>query len=379
MADDTGGGRPDRPDRSGRRRFGGTLWLLALVAVAVVVVVLVALPNRSSPPVRSDGPLVVAALPFFNLDNGTSTTVGHKNTVNEASPWMYGVGEHGQITLQYPPERGEDVQANIDRLRQAQIPLVPSLANITDGKWSYQPVAHVLADPKLRHQHVDQIVDLVHRENFAGIDIDYENLRASDRNTFSAFIAELGDRLHRDQKTLSVAVFAKDSEAGYDERNVAQDYAALGRSADQVRLMAYDYHWATSPPGPVAPIDWVRRVLDYARSQIPPERVVLGVPTAGYDWPANGPAKPVNWLQAFRLARDHHAQPQYDAKTQSPWFRYTDQAGVPHTVWFENAVSAKAKFEAARGTRVRGVYLWMYGYEDTGLWQKLRESLHPVR
>lgn len=375
MADDTGG--RGRPKRSGRR-YGGTLWLLALLAVAVVVVVLVAMPNRSaSPPARTDGPLVVAALPFFNLDNGTNSTVRHKDAVNEASPWMYGIGERGDLTLQYPPERAKDVQANIDRLRQAQVPLVPSLANITDGKWTYQPVARVLADPKLRHQHVEEIINLVHRENYAGIDIDYENLRAADRNNFSAFAAELGDRLHREQKTLSVAVFAKDSEAGYDERNVAQDYAALGRSADQVRLMAYDYHWGTSQPGPVAPIDWVRRVLDYARSQVPPERVVLGVPTSGYDWPANGPGHPVNWLQAFRLARDHHAQPQYDAKSQSPWFRYTDQAGVPHTVWFESATSAKAKFEAARGSHVRGIYLWMYGYEDTATWTRLAESL-PV-
>jgi spore germination protein YaaH len=371
MADGSGG--------RGRRRFGGTLWLLALVVVALVVVVVVGMPHhRSSAPVRSGGPLVVTSLPFFNLDNGTDATVNHKDTVNEASPWMYGIGERGGVALQYPPDRAKDVQRNIDRLRDANVPLVPSLANITDGKWTYQPVAHVLADPNLRHQHVEEIMNLVHRENYAGIDIDYENLKAVDRNNFSAFVAELGDRLHREHKTLSVAVFAKDSEAGYDQRNVAQDYAAIGRSADQVRLMAYDYHWGTSPPGPIAPIDWVRRVLDYARSQIPPGRIVLGVPTSGYDWPENGQGQPVNWLQAFRLSRDHNAPPQYDAKSQSPWFEYRDQAGVKHTVWFENAASAKAKFDAAVGARTRGVYLWMYGYEDSALWDKLRQSLRPA-
>lgn len=360
-----------------RRRLGGSLWLVGLLVLAVVIVGVMAVPHRSSAPANS-GPLVAASLPFFNLDSATNSVVNNRQTVTETSPWMFGIGEQGEITHQYPPERQGDVQSNIDRLRKAGVPLVPSLANITDGLWTYQPVAHVLADPDLRHQHVNEIVNLVNRADYAGIDIDYENLRASDRDNFSAFVAELGDRMHQEHKTLSVALFAKDSDAGYDPRNLAQDYAAIGRFADQVRLMGYDYHWATSPPGPTAPIGWIRNVLNYARTKIPPQRIVLGIPTSGYDW-SNGHGQAVDWLQAFRLSREHQAQPQYDAESQSPWFRYTDRSGAMHEVWFENAASAKAKFDAAHGAGIRGIYLWMFGYEDTGLWQKLRESQQPVR
>ncbi len=350
------------------------MWFLILIVCAALLVVVMMVVPKSGPVAQSS--LVVASLPFWNIGNGTSAVVENKKAVNEVSPWMYGISEDGRINHQYPPDREEAVAENVKQLRSAGIPIVPSLANITDGKWSYEPIARVLHDPELTRQHVREIVELVDREDYEGIDIDYENLRAEDREVFTRFVTDLANALHEEDKTLSVALFAKTDDAGYDERNVAQDYAAIGRVADQVRLMAYDRHWGTSPPGPVAPIGWVREVLNYAKTQMPAERIVLGIPLAGYDW-SNGHGTSVTWLEAFRLATEHRAQPQYDAESQSPWFRYTDERGDVHEVWFESSVSAKAKFEAARGSGIRGIYLWMYGYEDEQMWDELRRIL-PV-
>ncbi|WP_243788240.1 glycosyl hydrolase family 18 protein [Saccharopolyspora gloriosae] len=356
------------------RHFGGSIWFVALIAIAALLVVVMAAPRMMSP--SKPGTLVVASLPFWNLDNGTATVVANRDSVNEVSPWIYGLGDDGRITHQFPPERAAEVTEQVGKLRDAGVPVVASLANITDGRWAYEPVAKVLHDPRLRDRHVREIVDLVEREDYEGIDIDYENLRSGDREVFSAFVTELGAKLHAEGKTLSVAVFAKASDVGYDERNVAQDFVAIGRAADQVRLMGYDFHWGTSPPGPVAPIAWVRDVVQYAKSKIPPERIVLGIPLYGYDWVGEHGTN-LTWLQAFQLATQHRAETHYDPVSQTPWFRYTDERGREHEVWFENSVSSKAKFEVARGSGIRGVYLWMYGYEDTSTWNRLAESL-PV-
>ncbi|MBB5157832.1 glycosyl hydrolase family 18 protein [Saccharopolyspora phatthalungensis] len=367
-SDDPGG----TPRVRTSRRFGGSLWFLALIALSALLVTLMVMPRDTGP--AKPGSLIVASLPFWNLDNGMSMVVQNQQSVNEVSPWIYGLGRDSSLTNQYPPEQTAEIGWRIEQLREAGIPIVPSLANITDGKWEYEPVARMLHDPVKRHDHVEEIVELVKREDYAGIDIDYENLRAGDRQVFTAFVTELGKALDEEGKTLSVAVFAKTSDAGYDERNVAQDYAAIGRAADEVRLMGYDFHWATSPPGSIAPITWIREVLDYAKAQIPPERVVLGVPLYGYDW-VDGHGTALTWLKAFRLATEHRAKVNYDPPTQSPWFRYTDAHGREHEVWFENTASSKAKFEAARGSGIRGVYLWMYGYEDTDTWRELQQSL----
>lgn len=369
-----GGAAGDSSLRRLHERFGGSLWLLSIVITVLAVMVVMIVVPRATGPASPSSTLVVASLPFWNIANGAETALRHRDTVNEVSPWMYGLSADSKIVHQYPPEREAEVTTHINQLRQAGVPIVPSLANITDGLWQYEPVARILHDPQLMEQHIDEIVDLVNRENYAGIDIDYENLKAGDRQAFTEFITKLGKELDAHDKILSVAVFAKETDEGYDERNVAQDYAALGKVADQVRLMAYDRHWATSPPGPTAPIDWVRSVVEYAKSEIPPERVVLGVPLYGYDWVGNR-ATSVTWLKALQLAEEHNVRPNYDTKSQTPWFRYTDDQGREHEVWFENSASSKAKFEVARGSGIRGVYLWMYGYEDTKTWEELKRSL----
>ncbi len=338
------------------------------------MVIFTLVPNPLTGPTRRT--TVVASLPYWNMTLGANTVLANRSDFTEVSPWMYGLSSSGQIVPQYPPGQEAAVAATLSRLRAAQLPIVPTLANITGGSFVYQPVAGILHTPALSRAHVAAIAQLVRQQGYAGIDIDYEDLHATDRAAFTAFVKNLATALHAEGKTLSVALFAKTTEAGYDQRNVAQDYKAIGQAADEVRLMAYDFHWATSAPGPVAPIWWVREVLRFAKTQIPASKIILGVPLYGYDWTGNQ-GTPVTWLQAFRLARQYNAQPRFDASSQEPWFEYTDQSGRKHQVWFENTASSTAKFAAAQGSVIGGAYLWMYGYEETGTWPALGKTL-PV-
>jgi spore germination protein YaaH len=285
---------------------------------------------------------------------------------------MYGIGGDGQVIL----DSGIDVpalQADLSRLRARGLPIVPTLANVdAQGNLVYPAVARVLHDRAMARRQVAQIVALARTQQYAGIDLDYENLQAADRQAFTAFVTSLARALHAQGKILSVAVFAKASDAGYAPRNLAQDYAAIGKAADQVRLMGYDYHWDTSPPGPVAPVYWIRDVIRYATTQIPASKIILGIPEYGYDW-SGGIGTSITWLQAVQLSRQHHVRPRYDSSSQSPWFTYTDAAHHKHTVWFENAESSQAKLDAVQG--IGGVYLWMYGNPDPGTWSVLHRVL----
>ena len=355
------------PWRWARRRKLLATALLAVVLAGAVISGWILL----RPPPKS---LVVASVPYWNLNYGTATVLANPRTFSEMSPWIYGLNASGQIVPQYPPEEAASVEAQLARLRAAHVPLVPTLANVIGGRWVYQPIAGILHDPVLQVEHVAAIVALVQREHYAGIDIDYEDLRASDKDAFTAFITQLADALHAKGKVLSVDLFAKTDHQGYAQRNLAQDYHAIGQVADQVRLMGYDYHWATSAPGPVAPIGWIRAVLRYAKTQIPANKIILGVPLYGYDWVGKH-GTPVSWLQAFRLAGQYGIRPQFNYASQSPWFTYTDSAGREHVVWFENGPSTEAKFQAARAAGIGGVYLWVYGLEDTSIWNALRRSL----
>ena len=113
----------------------------------------------------------------------------------------------------------------------------------------------------------------------------------------------------------------------------------------------------------VAPLPSVRAVLDYAVTEIPAEKIFLGVPNYGYDWPlpfVQGVtrAQSISNQRAIELAREHRIAIQYDRQAQSPFFHYTDAGGVVHEVWFEDARSLEAKLRLIAEYRFRGVGFW---------------------
>jgi spore germination protein len=360
------------PAAKRRHSYAGAIWLAVVLVVGALVAGLTvgALGGGSGP----RHTYVVASVPYWNMQHGTQAVLSNRHAVNEVSPWIYGLDSSGRIVPQFSADQAALISADIGKLRAEGNRIVPSLANVTNFSFSYGPAAGILHSPARMAQEVSAIVGLVEANHYAGIDIDFEDLHASDRQDLTTFCDRLAQALHAHGKVLSVALFAKTSNEGTSPTNAAQDYHAIGQVADQVRLMGYDYHWATSPPGPVAPVSWLRDVLNYAKTQIPPGKIVLGIPLYGYDW-SGGYGTGVSWLDALRLSRQYHAQVHYDTQAQAPWFTYTDAAGHKHTVWFENAESSQAKFEVAGGAGIGGVYLWMFGYEDTGTWAALRQVL----
>src|ERR1019366_2151081 len=115
----------------------------------------------------------------------------NRQDVNEVSPWMYGLGSDSQIILDAGISKS-DISGYLSRLRAQGLPLVPTLANVdAQSNWSYRPVARMLHDPAMATQQVASIVALVDSHHYAGIDLDYEDLHAGDRQAFTAFVTSL--------------------------------------------------------------------------------------------------------------------------------------------------------------------------------------------
>ena len=156
-------------------------------------------------------------------------------------------------------------------------------------------MATVLSDPIVRTAHVDAIRRFADNLEVDGIDIDYEQFAFADspstwsvtRPNWVAFITELSEVLHNDGRTLSVSIPAVyDESVTGDPGYWVYDHGAIAEHVDGLRIMAYDY--SVAEPGPIAPLDWVQQVIDGVLLAVPPEfhdRVVLGIPSYGYNWP----------------------------------------------------------------------------------------------
>jgi len=338
-----------------------------------VVIMAIAVAGCGTSPMRDPAPTLTVAGYVVPWDARSLAAVGW-GAVTAVSPvWFQPTDDGGLVYAS--PEAEASVAAVAKEASSRDLDVVPSISNFRNGSWDGALIRTIITDPGLRERHIAAIVDLARSHGWPGIDLDYESLPATSRAVYSTFVRELATALHGAGARLSVTVHAKTSEPGGWSGAQAQDWRALGESADQIRVMAYDYSSANSPPGTIAPRRWVDQVVKLAVALVAPDRVVLGVGTYGYDWTAGeSDGVAVQWADVQDLVRNRGGQERWDAETASPSLQYTDGQGRRHVVWYESARSLSAKIDIARHYGVTQVVLWRLGGEDPGIWNVLRSA-----
>ena len=242
------------------------------------------------------------------------------------------------------------------------------LSSITEtGDFSNARSTLILTNPALQEPLIEEIIATVTEKGYRGVDVDFEFVPPEEREAYAAFVARLRERLAPLHLPVIVALAPKTYAGQKGLLYEAHDYALLGAAADFAFLMTYEWGYTYGPPMAVSPLPQVRSVLDYAVTEIAPEKIFLGMPNYGYDWPLPfqqgvTAARSISNGTAVRLAIDHGAEIQYDERAQAPCFRYTDRAGTAHEVWFEDARSTEAKLRLVAE----------YGFRGAGYWNLMR-------
>lgn len=247
--------------------------------------------------------------------------------------------------------------------------------NMVSGGFDAGLAHKVFSNPATRATFVKNLVNLTTKQGWDGIAIDIEKTPPADRNNLSAFVAELHKALKAKGKELNISIPAKFIDYPADLWSGAYDYAAIGKSADQVVLMTYDEHGTGTTQGPIASQGWVNRVINFAVGKIPPDKIIMGLPVYAYDWGSNKPTLPdyLSYAQAVARAKQHGVQIMSDPSAKVPQFMYTAN-GVRHEVYFENLSSLAPKMEYAKQHNLRGVGIWRLGMEDPSIWDGLAKT-----
>jgi spore germination protein len=277
--------------------------------------------------------------------------------LSEVAPFWYGVTAGGTLKAKVSP-------ATLAWARRHHIALMP-LFNNAGGQYA------VLVNPASRNRAVSAIADAVKIHGYAGASIDFQGLpdTAPVRTGFDRFLTALSRRLHGMHRTLTVNVIptrqATAAHGAYDE-------AMLARSADQVILMAYDRHAAGSPPGPVAPLQWVRQGVRHALAMgLKPSQIYLGVASYGYDWKKGSTqATTVGYRQVVAMG----VKPIWDPAAAEYHFTYTKN-GVTHVVWYEGPRSLVQRVQLAKNHSLYGIAIWRLGYETPSYWSTLGAAI----
>lgn len=145
--------------------------------------------------------------------------------------------------------------------------------------------------------------------------------------------------------------------------------------------MTYEWGYSYGPPLAVSPIDEVRKVVNFALSVMPANKILLGQNLYGYDWTlpyeeGGDPAEAISPQEAINRARINNAAIQYDSEAQAPFYTYTDAQGKEHEVWFEDARSIQAKFDMIKELNLRGISYWKLGLAFPQNWLLLQDRFN---
>lgn len=250
--------------------------------------------------------------------------------------------------------------------------LVMVITNKENDQFSDELGQILLNNTSVQNKFLNNIVATAKKYGFRDIHFDFEFLRPADREAYNQFLRKAKARFKKEGWFISTALAPKTSAEQQGRWYEAHDYKAHGEIVDFVVIMTYEWGYSGGPAMAVSPIGPVRQVLEYAITEIPSHKILMGQNLYGYDWTlpfVQGTiAKAVSPQQAIQIAVLNNTSIEYDIQSQAPHFSYRDNEGKEHEVWFEDARSISAKFELIKELKLRGMSYWKLGISFPQNW-----------
>ena len=281
--------------------------------------------------------------------------------IDELLPFSYGYNEDGSLIAMNDDRLLSEANRFGKRKRMVITPLD------RNERFNNQLVIRLLGSSEVQDILLANILNIMEKKGYRALDIDFEFIPAPYREAYVAFIQKAANLLHNSGYEVSVAVPPKiaDDQPGLLYEGI--DYEGIGRVADTVFLMTYEWGYKYGPPMAVAPVPNVRRVLDYAVSVIPNDKIYMGIPNYAYDWSLPfernvTEAETIGNVEAVRRAYQYQTEILYDETVKAPYYYYMKE-GVKHVVWFEDVRSIREKYNLVAE----------YGFRGPGYWNLMRE------
>ena len=267
--------------------------------------------------------------------------------------------------------RGDTLTTNIDArgdsvIKASGVKVVPILSNNFNEVWQGAAVHRIITDPVKKERLISDVIKILQKNHYAGINIDFEELDETGDEDFNVFVRDLSVRLH--EKGLLVT---QDVSPFNDDYNLKE----LSKYDDYIFLMSYDQHDQQSEAGSICAQKWIEATVDDAVKSIPPEKLVLCLAGFGYDWPQNSVGKDVTFGEAMSTAGEEEATVDFDNNTYNVHYTYDDDDSIKHDVYFTDAATNFNTMRFAVEYGLAGVSLWRLGSEDSRIWRFYNKDL----
>lgn len=283
------------------------------------------------------------------------------------APFSYQVQSDGSLSELNIDETKDIAKANGTNLMMV-------ISNISNNGFDENLARDILANKETQDKLIDNIIAKANEVGtFSDVHFDFEFLPVDLKDEYSSFLKKAREILNKENLLVSAALAPKTSADQKGQWYEAHDYKAVGQAVDFVVIMTYEWGYSGGPPLPVSPIIPVEKVLNYAISEIPPEKILMGQNLYGYDWKlpyvaGKEFAMALSPQAAIELAKKYNQEIKYNYSSQAPYINYWDMNKIEHIVWFEDARSIQAKINLAKKLGIRGISYWRIGFPFPQNW-----------
>ncbi|QOR35439.1 glycoside hydrolase family 18 protein [Clostridium sp. 'deep sea'] len=312
--------------------------------------------------------------PKFTAENTANEVIKVGDHLTYLTVFSYAINRDGTLTaVNDEPAINAAYSKNV-------VPLMV-ITNFEEGTFSNELATKFFNDENMQNAILDLAIKIMEEKGYLGLDFDLEYLGAENREKYNEFLKKASAKLKEKNYYLSTALAPKITGDQKGTLYEGHDYQAQGEIVDFIFFMTYEWGWSGGPPLAVSPITEVKKVMDYAISVVPKEKIMMGIPLYGYDWTlpyvkGGQWAKSLSPQQAIETAAKYNARIEYDRTSQAPYFNYYDENGKKHIVWFEDARSIQAKFNLVKELGIRGFFYWVLGYDFPQNWLLIEDNFN---
>jgi len=338
---------------------------------------------------------VFGYLPYWRLD---STTAGQLRYELLSTIGIFGIGIKNTGDLDtswigYKEYVGDDAAAVTNAAHEAGVRVVPTFQLFDSG--SLPKLKAFLGSTAAQDLFIAQAIALMQRRLADGASLDFEPMPREQTPQYLAFVQRFADAM---RAAIPGATLVDATSAGAPWELIK----GLAKIVDHMFVMTYNYRWSGSKiAGAVAPLDNatrnVRIHIERFLSNAPANKIIMGVPYYGYDWPVTsntpnatvqadtekyGGVNSISYKGARDFLAEHtHVKRQYDAVEGSAFFTYESASGTWRQAYYDDEQSLAAKYDFALTQGLAGVGMWTLqndrGYNE--LWDLLRSKFYaPV-
>ncbi|BCJ93008.1 spore germination protein YaaH [Anaerocolumna cellulosilytica] len=231
----------------------------------------------------------------------------------------------------------------------------------------------LLLNEDFQNRQIENILTILKSKGYLGLNLSLQYISLTNIQLYENYFIKVTNRLNSEGYQVFVTINPNINLANNEVTFQKVDYSIINRLAQNIIFTSYEWAFSINPPSPITSISQTEVFLEYVLNYIPPDKIIIGIATLGYDWelPYVAGVSNVNLISFDNVnafAKEYDATIQFDDVSLTPYFTYTTKEFVNHVVWFIHSRTINAILDLVSKYNLKGISIWNITVFNPQLW-----------